>query len=57
MKLMGIKPNLVTVVSVLPIFTYLLSLKQGIHIHGYAIRNGFESNEVGSWDSIITCDI
>jgi hypothetical protein len=52
-QFLGIKPNLITVVRVLAICAYLLALGQGMHIHGYAIRFGFESNEVGSWNAII----
>jgi hypothetical protein len=41
------------VVSVFPTCAYLLALVKGMHIHGYAIRIGFESNKVGSWNEII----
>jgi pentatricopeptide repeat protein len=46
MQVQGIKPNSVTMVSVLPACAELLALEQGKQIHGYVIRSGFESNVV-----------
>eukprot|EP01018_Ginkgo_biloba_P038696 Gb_15811 [translate_table: standard] len=46
MQLAGMKPNLVTMVSVLPACAYLASLQQGRWIHGHIIRSGFESDVV-----------
>lgn len=39
----GIKPNLVTVVSVLPTCVHLSSLQQGKHFHSYIINSGLGS--------------
>eukprot|EP01018_Ginkgo_biloba_P019235 Gb_06193 [translate_table: standard] len=46
MQLANIKPNWVTMVSLLPAFVYLAALQQGKWIHGYITRLGFESNVV-----------
>jgi pentatricopeptide repeat protein len=46
MQVQGIKPNSITMVSVLPACADLLALEQGKQIHGYAIRSGFESDVV-----------
>nr|ABR17838.1 unknown [Picea sitchensis] len=46
MQVRGIKPNSITMVSVLPACAHLFALEQGQQIHGYAIRSGFESNDV-----------
>jgi hypothetical protein len=46
MQVQGIKPNSITIVSVLPACAHLLALEQGKQIHGYAIRSGFESDVV-----------
>ncbi|XP_057868728.2 pentatricopeptide repeat-containing protein At3g12770 [Cryptomeria japonica] len=43
LSLNGMKPNSVTVVSVLPACGYLGALQQGKSIHAYVLRNGFES--------------
>eukprot|EP01018_Ginkgo_biloba_P029187 Gb_18176 [translate_table: standard] len=40
----GVKPNSVTIVSVLPACTQLATLRQGKEIHNYVIRMGFESD-------------
>ncbi|XP_057954596.1 pentatricopeptide repeat-containing protein At1g71460, chloroplastic [Malania oleifera] len=40
----GIKPDAITVVTVLPACAKLRALKQGKEIHGYAVRNGFLPN-------------
>eukprot|EP01018_Ginkgo_biloba_P026111 Gb_25739 [translate_table: standard] len=40
----GVKPNLVTIVSVLPACGDLEDLQQGKEIHDYITRNGLESN-------------
>eukprot|EP01018_Ginkgo_biloba_P032702 Gb_11925 [translate_table: standard] len=44
MQLAGIKPNSVTVVSVLSICAHLASLQKGKEIHDYIIRSGLESD-------------
>jgi pentatricopeptide repeat protein len=44
MQLVGVKPDLVTVMSVLPACAHLAALQQGRDIHDYIIRNGFESD-------------
>eukprot|EP01018_Ginkgo_biloba_P037423 Gb_09406 [translate_table: standard] len=44
MHLMDIKPNSITMVSVLPACARLGSLRQGKCIHAYVIRSGFESD-------------
>eukprot|EP01018_Ginkgo_biloba_P030437 Gb_10713 [translate_table: standard] len=43
MPLSKLKPNTVTVASVLPACGSLAALQQGKEIHGYIIRSGFES--------------
>nr|CAD1819394.1 unnamed protein product [Ananas comosus var. bracteatus] len=40
----NIEPNLVSVVSVLPATAYLAALKEGLALHSYVIRLGFESH-------------
>eukprot|EP01018_Ginkgo_biloba_P031205 Gb_32921 [translate_table: standard] len=44
MQLASMKPDLVTTLSVLPACAQLGALQQGKWIHGYIIRNGFESD-------------
>ena len=44
MLLYGIKPNYVTLASVLPSCTHLEFFKQGKEIHSYIIQNEFESD-------------
>eukprot|EP01018_Ginkgo_biloba_P030280 Gb_21441 [translate_table: standard] len=44
MQLAGVKPNRVTIVSVLPGCADLAALQQGKEIHGYIIRSGIESD-------------
>ena len=44
MQWKGMKPSVVTVVSVLSMCASLSSLQQGKHIYSYVIRNGLESN-------------
>eukprot|EP01018_Ginkgo_biloba_P025790 Gb_04077 [translate_table: standard] len=44
MQLANMKPNSVTIASVLSACTHLAALQQGKSIHGYAIRSGFESD-------------
>eukprot|EP01018_Ginkgo_biloba_P018985 Gb_02561 [translate_table: standard] len=48
MQLAGMKPDLVTLVSVLPAFAYLAALQKGKEVHDYIIRNGFESDVIVS---------
>eukprot|EP01018_Ginkgo_biloba_P036697 Gb_40434 [translate_table: standard] len=44
MQLAHLKPNSVTMVSVLPAYAQLAALHQGKGVHGYIIRRGFESD-------------
>ncbi|XP_072959788.1 pentatricopeptide repeat-containing protein At2g39620 [Typha angustifolia] len=44
MRAENIKPNLVSLVSLLPATAYLAALRDGLTLHSYAIRSGFESN-------------
>ncbi|KAI9156789.1 hypothetical protein LWI28_012242 [Acer negundo] len=44
MRLENFKPNVVTIVSVLPATAYLAALKEGMAIHACIIRMGFQSN-------------
>eukprot|EP01018_Ginkgo_biloba_P030428 Gb_08964 [translate_table: standard] len=44
MQLADVKPNPVTIASILPLCSYPAALQQGKEIHDYIIRNGFESN-------------
>eukprot|EP01018_Ginkgo_biloba_P030322 Gb_23083 [translate_table: standard] len=44
MHQVGVKPNPVTIASVLPAYAQLTALRQAKEIHSYIIRNGFESN-------------
>eukprot|EP01018_Ginkgo_biloba_P032700 Gb_11667 [translate_table: standard] len=44
MQLANVKPNSVTMVSVLPVCTHLAALQKGKEIHNYIIKSGFESN-------------
>ena len=46
MQIQGIKPNSMTMISILPACANFIALQQGKQIHGYAIRSGFESNVV-----------
>eukprot|EP01018_Ginkgo_biloba_P025296 Gb_38992 [translate_table: standard] len=46
MQLQGVKPNLFTVMSVIPACAQLSALQQGKSIHGYTIRSGIESDFV-----------
>ncbi|GLT39005.1 hypothetical protein SLA2020_132150 [Shorea laevis] len=57
MQIEGIKLDLVTLISILPACTGCESLGQGMAIHGYAIRSGFEY-EVSLVNSLINmyCD-
>ena len=43
MQWQGMKPSVITVVSVLPVCACLSALQQGKKIHVYVIRNGLES--------------
>eukprot|EP01018_Ginkgo_biloba_P038372 Gb_05116 [translate_table: standard] len=43
MQRRDIKPNMVTMASILPACAHLSALQKGKQIHGYIIRNGFES--------------
>eukprot|EP01018_Ginkgo_biloba_P036026 Gb_36260 [translate_table: standard] len=42
MQLAGIKPNTVTITSILPVYSNLASLGKGQVIHAYIVRNGFQ---------------
>lgn len=44
MLLTDVKPNVVTMVSVLPACAHLSALQQGRRIHGYIIRSGFNAD-------------
>lgn len=44
MQFDGVKPNRVTLVSVLPACGELRSIMQGKEIHGYAVRHGYDSD-------------
>ncbi|XP_059071988.1 pentatricopeptide repeat-containing protein At3g12770-like [Cryptomeria japonica] len=44
MQLAGVKPNAVTIISVLPACTALVALQQGKEVHNSVVRNGFESD-------------
>lgn len=44
MQVQDLKPNSITMFSVLHVCVDLLALEQGKNIHCYAIRNGFESD-------------
>ncbi|XP_077217455.1 pentatricopeptide repeat (PPR) superfamily protein [Tasmannia lanceolata] len=44
MKSENLKPNLVTIVSILPTTAYLAALREGMALHSFIIRAGFESN-------------
>eukprot|EP01018_Ginkgo_biloba_P030650 Gb_26653 [translate_table: standard] len=44
MQLAGVRPNSVTMVSVLPACAHLRDLHQGKCMHAYITKNGFESN-------------
>eukprot|EP01018_Ginkgo_biloba_P018762 Gb_15183 [translate_table: standard] len=44
MEIQGIKPTLITLMSILPACAHLSALQQGKQIHAFFIRNGFESN-------------
>ncbi|GLJ06991.1 hypothetical protein SUGI_0054920 [Cryptomeria japonica] len=44
MVLDGVKPNLVTILSILPACTQLEAIQQGKQIHKYVLKAGFESN-------------
>eukprot|EP01018_Ginkgo_biloba_P030463 Gb_36435 [translate_table: standard] len=44
MQLTRVKPNVVTIVSVLPACAYLVAVVQGKEIHDYTIKNGLELN-------------
>eukprot|EP01018_Ginkgo_biloba_P018849 Gb_21580 [translate_table: standard] len=46
MQLQDIKPDLVTVVSILPACAHLAALQQGKRIHSFVLRHGFESDVV-----------
>eukprot|EP01018_Ginkgo_biloba_P023373 Gb_39406 [translate_table: standard] len=46
MQLLGVKPNSVTMASVIPACVHLPALQQGKQIHAYIIRRGFESDIV-----------
>ncbi|XP_058099528.1 pentatricopeptide repeat-containing protein At2g39620 [Magnolia sinica] len=44
MRAESLQPNLVTIVSVLPAAAFLAALREGMALHSYVIRTGFESN-------------
>ncbi|KAH7667430.1 TPR-like protein [Dioscorea alata] len=42
MRAENLKPNSVTLVSIIPATAYLAALRQGVALHSYVIRTGFE---------------
>eukprot|EP01018_Ginkgo_biloba_P036666 Gb_31696 [translate_table: standard] len=52
MQIVGIKPNMVTIVSVLPACARLAALRQGKEIHDYIIRGDFDV-DVFMWNALI----
>eukprot|EP01018_Ginkgo_biloba_P019534 Gb_23934 [translate_table: standard] len=48
MQRQGIKPDLITVVSILPVCSLVYGLQQGKGFHTYLIRSGFESSVFAS---------
>eukprot|EP01018_Ginkgo_biloba_P006877 Gb_03545 [translate_table: standard] len=44
MQLVGMKPDSITIASILPACAHLTALQKGKEIHNYIIRNGFESD-------------
>ena len=44
MQLASVKPNSITMVSMVPAYSYFAALQQGKFIHGYIIETGFESD-------------
>lgn len=44
MKFEDFKPNLVTIVSILPVAAYLAALKEGMAVHAHIVHLGFQSN-------------
>ncbi|KAL5709275.1 hypothetical protein ACHQM5_019983 [Ranunculus cassubicifolius] len=44
MRSENLKPNLVTIVSVLPAAAYLAAIREGMSLHAYVSHIGFESN-------------
>ncbi|XP_057979457.1 pentatricopeptide repeat-containing protein At2g39620 [Malania oleifera] len=44
MKSENFRPNLVTLVSVLPAAAYLAALREGMSIHAFVVQKGFQSN-------------
>lgn len=44
MRLEGLQPNVVTLVSVLPAAAYLATIKEGMSIHAYSILMGFQAS-------------
>eukprot|EP01018_Ginkgo_biloba_P019039 Gb_39514 [translate_table: standard] len=46
MRSQDIKPDSVTMLTVLQVCAHLSALQQGQQIHGYIVRNGFESDSV-----------
>ncbi|KAG9453259.1 hypothetical protein H6P81_006163 [Aristolochia fimbriata] len=44
MKMENLKPNLVTLVSILPAASYLAAIREGMNLHSYIIRSGYISN-------------
>ncbi|KAI8571372.1 hypothetical protein RHMOL_Rhmol01G0114700 [Rhododendron molle] len=48
----GVKPDLVTVTTILPACAHLAALMHGREIHSYMIINGLEKDDDGSFDDV-----
>ncbi|XP_060183512.1 pentatricopeptide repeat-containing protein At2g39620 [Lycium barbarum] len=46
MKFESFQPNVVTIVSILPAVSHLTYLREGMNIHAYVIKNGFQSHKL-----------
>lgn len=44
MQLAGVRPNAVTIISVLPACAHLVDIQQGKEVHAFAVRNSFEAD-------------
>ncbi|KAK9152193.1 hypothetical protein Syun_010502 [Stephania yunnanensis] len=49
----GVKPDVVTIATVLPVCARLKALKQGKEIHGYAVKNGYLAPNVSVVTSLM----
>ncbi|CAN4089827.1 unnamed protein product [Withania somnifera] len=46
MKFESFQPNVVTIVSILPVVSHLTYLREGMTIHSYIIKSGFQSHKL-----------